>query len=65
MAPVAPDIMPLRPPKTDVMKPTKNAAYKPTRGSTWATKAKAIAYGTRARATVRPERISFLLLPAK
>ena len=56
----AAEIMPGRPPKIDASRPTMKAAYSPTRGSTPATKAKATASGTRARATVRPERISFL-----
>ena len=65
IAPVAPEIIPLLPPKTEVIKPTKKAAYKPTNGSTWATKANAIASGTRARATVSPDRMSFLGLETK
>ena len=36
------------------------AAYSPDKGVTPATKAKAIASGTRAKATVRPESISIL-----
>ena len=59
IAPVAPEIMPGRPPKTAVIKPTINAAYKPTSGSTPATKANAIASGTSARATVKPDKTSF------
>eukprot|EP00521_Asterionellopsis_glacialis_P003207 CAMPEP_0195280188 /NCGR_PEP_ID=MMETSP0706-20130129/20924_1 /TAXON_ID=33640 /ORGANISM="Asterionellopsis glacialis, Strain CCMP134" /LENGTH=36 /DNA_ID= /DNA_START= /DNA_END= /DNA_ORIENTATION= len=31
-APVAPEIIPGRPPNTAVISPTKNAAYKPTNG---------------------------------
>ena len=58
IAPVAPEIIPLRPPKTDVIRPTIKAAYKPTNGSSFATNAKAMASGTRASATVKPERIS-------
>ena len=58
-APVAPEIIPGLPPKIAVINPIINAAYKPTSGSTPATKAKATASGTSARATVIPERISF------
>ena len=61
-APVAPEIMPGLPPATEAINPTKNAAYKPTKGSTPATNANATASGTNAKATVRPERISFLRL---
>ena len=53
-APVAPEIMPGRPPRTAVTSPTIKAAYKPTNGATPATKAKAIASGTRAKDTVKP-----------
>ncbi len=53
-APVAPEIMPGRPPKAAVMRPTMKAAYSPTSGCTCATKAKAMASGTSASATVRP-----------
>jgi hypothetical protein len=53
-APAAPEIMPGRPPKAEVMKDTSTAAYRPVSGETWATSAKAMASGTRARATVRP-----------
>ena len=59
-APVAPLIMPGRPPRTPVIKPTKNAAYSPTKGSTPATNAKATASGTKARATVKPDNRSVL-----
>jgi len=45
-----------------VINPTINAAYKPTRGSTPAINAKATASGTKARATVRPDRTSFLMV---
>jgi hypothetical protein len=41
----------------------KNAEYKPIRGETPATNAKAIASGTRASDTVIPERKSFLSEP--
>ena len=60
IAPVAPDIIPLLPPNIEVIIPTKNAAYNPTRGSTPATKEKAIASGTRAKATVKPDKKSNL-----
>jgi hypothetical protein len=43
-----------------VINPTIKAAYNPERGVTPATKAKAIASGTKASATVRPARISIL-----
>ena len=59
MAPVAPEIIPGLPPKSAVTIPIINAPYKPTNGSIPATKAKATASGTSARATVNPERISF------
>ena len=60
-APVAPEIIPGLPPKIAVIKPTIKAAYKPTKGSTPATKAKATASGTSAKATVIPERTSFCI----
>ena len=63
-APVAPEIMPGRPPMQAVIRPTMKAAYRPTSGSTPATKAKATASGTRARATVRPDSTSFLTVAA-
>ena len=62
IAPVAPEIIPGRPPNTAVIKPTIKAAYKPTNGPTPATKAKAIASGTNAKATVRPDSTSFFRL---
>ncbi len=58
-APVAPEIIPGRPPIREVMSPTMQAAYKPTNGCTPAISAKATASGTRARATVRPDNNSF------
>ena len=54
-APVAPEIIPGRPPNNAVIKPTINAAYKPTNGFTPATNANATASGTRAKATVKPD----------
>ena len=57
-APVAPEIMPGRPPNTAVISPTIKAEYSPTNGCTCATKAKATASGTRANATVSPDKIS-------
>ena len=57
---MAPEIIPGRPPITAVINPTIKAAYRPDKGVTPATKAKAIASGTRAKATVRPESISIL-----
>ena len=64
-APVAPLIIPGRPPKIEVINPTIKAAYNPTRGSTPATKAKATASGTKANATVKPLRISFYVFAAR
>ena len=52
--------MPGLPPNTAVINPTINAAYKPDNGATPATKAKAIASGTKAKATVKPDKISTL-----
>ena len=59
-APVAPEIIPGRPPMIAVINPTIKAAYNPDRGDTPATKAKAIASGTKASATVNPAKISIL-----
>jgi len=59
-APVAPEIIPGRPPKTAVTNPTRNAAYSPTKGCTPATNANATASGIRARATVSPDKSSVL-----
>ena len=61
-APVAPEIMPGRPPHMAATNPTINAEYRPTKGSTPATKEKATASGISASETVRPERISLLRL---
>jgi len=58
IAPVAPEIIPGRPPKTEVISPMLNAAYKPVNGFKPATKANATASGTRAKATVSPDKIS-------
>jgi len=60
IAPVAPEIIPGRPPKIEANNPMMKAAYSPTRGSTPATNAKAIASGTKASDTVIPDRISVL-----
>jgi hypothetical protein len=65
IAPVAPEIIPGRPPTTAVISPKKNAEYKPTTGSTPATKANAIASGTKANATVKPDKISLLKEPER
>ena len=65
IAPVAPEIIPGRPPTIAVIKPRKNAEYKPMTGSTPATKANAIASGTSARATVNPDRTSLLMEPER
>ena len=59
-APVAPDIMPGLPPKMEVTNANIKAAYKPVSGEKPGIKAKAIASGTRANATVNPESISVL-----
>ena len=61
-APVAPEIIPGRPPKTAVTNPTRKAAYSPTKGCTPATKANATASGIRAKATVSPDKSSVLTL---
>ena len=57
---MAPEIIPGRPPTKAVIKPTIKAAYNPAKGATPATKAKAIASGTKASATVSPDKISVL-----
>ena len=54
MAPVAPLIIPGRPPKTLATRPTTNAAYRPVRGLRPAMSANATASGMRAMATVSP-----------
>ena len=59
-APVAPEIIPGLPPNTAVIKPTIKAAQSPDKGATPATKAKAIASGTNAKATVKPDKTSIL-----
>ena len=63
MAPVAPEIMPGRPPKDEVISPKKTADQSPTIGSTPAIKENAMASGTSASATVKPERVSSFQLP--
>ena len=63
MAPVAAEIMPGRPPTTAITTAIQNEAYRPTRGSTPAIIEKAIASGTRARATTRPASKSARTLP--
>ena len=60
MAPVAPEIIPGRPPRSEATKPIIKAAYNPVSGENPAIIANAIASGTRARATVIPDRISVL-----
>src|SRR6056297_1244368 len=57
-APVAPEIIPGLPPKIEVTNPITNAAYNPVRGDKPAIKAKAMASGTKASATVRPDKTS-------
>ena len=59
-APVAPDIIPGLPPKIEVIKASTKAAYKPVKGENPGIKAKAMASGTKAKATVRPDKISVL-----
>ena len=51
MAPVAPEIIPGRPPNSEVISPIIKAPYRPTSGGMPATKAKATASGTSAKAT--------------
>ena len=63
IAPVAPQIIPGRPPNAAVMKPTNTADQSPTIGLTPAMNEKAIASGTRRSATVTPERISSFTEP--
>src|SRR5690606_447102 len=59
-APVAPEIIPGRPPRIEVTNPIINAAYNPVRGDNPAISAKATASGTSAIATVRPDNTSVL-----
>ena len=65
IAPVAPEIIPGLPPNTAVTMPIMNAPYSPTSGSIPAIKAKATASGTRANATVKPDKMSFFGLVLK
>ncbi len=60
MAPVAPEIIPGLPPKMAVTIPIIKAAYKPVSGDNPAISAKATASGTRAIATVSPDKTSVL-----
>ena len=60
IAPVAPEIIPGLPPKTDVTNPITNAAYNPVNGENPAIIANAIASGTSANATVIPDNTSVL-----
>jgi hypothetical protein len=55
-APVAPEIIPGPPPNTALIKATIKAAKSPDKGTALATKAKAIAFGTNAKATVKPDK---------
>jgi len=57
---IAPEIMPGRPPNSEMVRLTMKAAYSPTSGCTCATSAKAMASGTSASATVSPLNISVL-----
>jgi len=59
-APVAPDIIPGLPQNTAVIIPTINAACNPIIGLISATNENAIASGTSANATVKPDNISVL-----
>ncbi len=59
-APVAPDIIPGRPPKIAVTSAKIKAAYNPVSGENPGISAKAIASGTKASATVKPDKISVL-----
>src|SRR5690554_371814 len=59
-APVAPEIIPGRPPRIDVTSPMTNAAYNPVNGDNPAINAKATASGIRAIATVSPDNTSVL-----
>ena len=63
IAPVAPEIMPGRPPIEEVIRPRKTADHKPTIGSTPAINEKAMASGTRASATVNPDKVSSFQFP--
>ena len=60
IAPVAPDIIPGRPPKIAVTIQSTKAAYKPVSGENPGINAKAIASGTKANATVNPDNTSIL-----
>ena len=60
MAPVAPQIIPGRPPNAAVINPTKTADQRPTMGLTPAMNEKAMASGTRRSDTVIPDRVSSL-----
>ncbi len=57
-APVAPEFIPGRPPKIEVIKPITKAAYSPVSGESPAMSAKATASGTSAKATVNPDKTS-------
>ena len=59
-APVAPEIIPGRPPRMEVTKPITNAAYNPVKGDSPAIKANATASGIKASATVNPDKTSVL-----
>ena len=59
-APVAPEIIPGLPPRTEVTSPITNAAYNPVKGDKPAIRANAMASGTKANATVNPDRTSVL-----
>ena len=61
IAPVAPEIIPGRPPTMVAIKPIVKAAYKPVKGCKCASNAKATASGTNAKATVKPDNRSFLI----
>ena len=59
-APVAPEIIPGRPPRIEVTNPIMKAAYNPVKGESPAMMAKATASGIKARATVNPDKTSVL-----
>ena len=58
IAPVAAEIIPIRPPTMEMVTAIQKDAYKPTIGSTPAKIEKAIASGMSANATVIPDRMS-------
>ena len=63
IAPVAAEIIPVRPPTIAVITAIQNEAYKPTLGSTPAIIEKAMASGISAKATTKPDKTSPRTLP--